>query len=429
MRALRLFRAFVAMLSLGLLASCASFESTRAEKPKPCPPVSKLDSGYRELCQDVSVDKTNPKFAIGYVEFTDQGWLHRRAQLKASLDLLAEKPDQPLQIVLFIHGWKHSADKEDQNVKAFREKILPEFVAKNDGDTRTVGIYVGWRGRSIGIPGIVQNLSFYDRKSTAEYVARGSVRELLAHLRVMREENSGPGKRKVTITLIGHSFGGLILFNAMADSHLDNIVTSARQQPNNAKTPDRSATGVADLVVLVNAAFEATRYEPLFQAARYGLNGNALSADYAANQRPLLLQITSIADLATKNAFPIGRFINTVLEHEAITDQDPDGTPHEDRLEKKTNTNTVGHVDRYLTHHLTAAPAVVKDGKTEPLRINCAKRLTTEGIDLPKNFPLWSMKTDGNVMNGHNDIFKAELWELVVKIRDDKLSGGAKSVC
>jgi hypothetical protein len=160
----------------------------------------------------------------------------------------------------------------------------------------------------------------------------------------------------------------------MADSLLDNIVASARQQPNNAKTPDRPATRVADLVVLVNAAFEVTRYEPLFNAAYYGLNGNALSADYATNKRPLLLRITFIANLATKNAFPIGRFINTVLEHEAITDQDPPGTPHEDRLEKKTNTNAVGRVDRYLALYLTAAPAVVKDG---------------------------------NVMNGHNDIFRA----------------------
>jgi pimeloyl-ACP methyl ester carboxylesterase len=335
MRGLKTLLALVAIVWIALLASCASFEATRAEKPKPCPPVSPLESGFREPCQDVSVDKTNPKFAIGYVEFTDQGWLHRRDQLKASLDLLAEDPEQPLQIVLFIHGWKHSADKDDNNVKVFKEKILPEFVSQADGKTRTVGIYVGWRGRSIGIPGIAQNLSFYDRKSTAEYVARGSVRELLAHLRVIREESTGPGKRKVTITMIGHSFGGLILFNAMADSLLDSIVTSSRQQAYNTKTSGRSASGVADLVVLVNAAFEATRYEPLFQAARYGLNGNNLSMDYANSQQPLLVQITSIADLATKNAFPIGRFINTVLEHEALTDQDSPGILYEDRLEKK----------------------------------------------------------------------------------------------
>jgi hypothetical protein len=59
------------------------------------------------------------------LEFTGQGWLNRRAQLKASLDLLAEKPDQPLQIVLFIHGWKHSADKENANDLSFYDGCLP----------------------------------------------------------------------------------------------------------------------------------------------------------------------------------------------------------------------------------------------------------------------------------------------------------------
>ena len=83
-----------------------------------------------------------------------------------------------------------------------------------------VGIYVGWAGESINASGI-KYTTVEDRKLTAQKVAQGSVRELLARLNHVRgrygqaektDTHRGTGMRMVSI---GHSFGGLILFESL----------------------------------------------------------------------------------------------------------------------------------------------------------------------------------------------------------------------
>src|SRR5262249_23496917 len=145
-------------------------------------------------------------------------------------------------------------------------------------------------------------------------------------------------------------FGGLILYNAISESLLDSLVTAN----NGARASARLVKPLIDLVILLNPAFEASRFEPLFQVAKEHLSRNGSSWRYEEGQLPIFIAITSEADGATKTAFPIGRTVNSVFQHEGWTDQDDQTqTDYAERLEKLANRHTIGHMERYRTHRLT----------------------------------------------------------------------------
>ena len=345
-------------------------------------------------CSQAMIEnRKDKKFSVAYVELTDQGLFHRRDQLDQALQLVRDEPATPTHVVLFVHGWKHSARFDDPNVADFNSRIMPVLAAASPG--RTVGIYVGWRGSPLEV---FKSVTFYDRKSSADHVARGSLREVLANLRVLRQQGHG----KLRVTLIGHSFGGLILFNATSGSLMDSLI-AARYAPD----ATAGAAPVYDLAILLNPAFEASRFEPLFQAAKAGIDGTP-GWRWPAQQRPLFVSITSEADQATRIAFPLGRQVNTLLQHEGRTDQDPPDGPYADRVEKQANTHTIGHYDRYRTHRLErAGPGAEAIGcRVVPNRL----------VGSANHFPLWTMFASGDVMDGHNDIYRTALWNFIVDL-------------
>jgi hypothetical protein len=260
-------------------------------------------------------------------------------------------------------------------------------------------------------PGI-ERLSFYDRKFTAERVARGSIRELIGRLRWQHLSSN----RHVHLTLIGHSFGGLIVYNAIAESLLDSLFAAGA---NGTPRP------VVDLAITLNPSFEASRFEPLFQVARR-LPPSAM----AGNGVPIFVSITSEADSATRSVFPIGRLLNSFFDRESWTDEDecPGGRTREGdcpggdgdkMLERITNTSTIGHIDRYLTHRLDA------DGPGTPIR--CSREPQGPMAHPGVNFPLWTMRSTVRVMDGHHDIYRPSLWQLVVALADGKVPPGCES--
>ena len=85
-----------------------------------------------------------------------------------------------------------------------------------------VGIYVGWRGLSVDAGEAAEDLTFWSRMATAHRVAEGSVREVLARAKALRDaidETSWPhhqDPRSTRLVTIGHSFGGLIVYTALS---------------------------------------------------------------------------------------------------------------------------------------------------------------------------------------------------------------------
>ena len=403
----------VVLLSL-LVVSCATFDPYRSDSAGVCDLVDRAAENASAECKQASVERLRG-FDIGYVEFSDQGWLHSRAQLTRALSLLREPDPRDLQVIVFVHGWKHSARFDDEDVSAFRATVMPTFVRRHP-QARTVGIYVGWRGAALSLPSAIQNISFYDRKSTADHVARGSVRELFSHLRAIRYNHGGNAGRRVSVVLIGHSFGGLILYNAIAESLLDSLVAANNGNPAAA----RQAQPVVDLAILLNPAFEASRFEPLFQAAKDRLARSGSSWAYAAQQRPLLVSITSEADSATRTAFTFGRAVNSIFQHEGWTDQDDRASAdYGQRLEKLANTHTPGHMERYRTHRIALAARGESAGDIDAARQPIACTVLPNSILAEENrFPLWNMFAAADAIDSHHDIYRASLWEFIATMSD-----------
>ncbi len=213
---------------------------------------------------------------------------------------------------------------------------------------------------------ICRLLSFWTRKDAAHRVAEGSLRSLIGELRAFRDlsnraadrDGSNP-RRETRMLTIGHSFGGLIVYSALAQYWTDRAAASLIQSRYFANKTTGQASGTddlreipsyGDLVVVVNPAYEAMRYEPVRQLLDHQQTGK-LPARFAPRQGPVLVQITSVGDTAfqgdwaTGVAFPIGRALNTFTQP---TRADPvTGDDERQQIER-----AVGHYQPYWTHDL-----------------------------------------------------------------------------
>ncbi len=245
-----------------------------------------------------SSDPAHPVY-LGFVEFDDQGALHH-PELKDELmaRIRALRRAHPLLIVVFAHGWKHNASASDANVVEIAG-ILQRIA---DGDQRVcagqpcaarrvVGIYLGWRGLSTSAEPL-KALSFWTRKSRAHRVGTDGATEVLADLKKISAGNAHD-----RLILAGHSFGGALIYTAIQQQLMRDTAF-----PKN----DIVAREVADLIVLVNPAFEAARFRALHRRVR--------GMEHSDKQRPILAVFTSRNDTATRTAFPIGRSLNTIFQ-------------------------------------------------------------------------------------------------------------------
>ena len=279
-------------------------------------------------------------YYLAFVEFDDHGWFWDRRQMDILLRLLhGEGRDKELLIVLYAHGWRHDASACDNNVICFarlleRLDFIERVVSRLEkrSPRKVVGVYVGWRGLSATVQPF-ELLSFWDRKKTAERVGRGGVTELLVRLNDFRRfKNEHREGDKTHLVITGHSFGGAVLFSALSNNLVERAIPAARDAATGG-IKYSTATSFGDLVVLVNPAFEGNQFEALRAAAT--------SRCYSAEQRPVLLIVTSKADLATRVAFPAGRFFGNLFER-----------TREDDTQMGAISNTVGQYERYITHEV-----------------------------------------------------------------------------
>ena len=278
-------------------------------------------------------------YVLGLVEFDDQGWMWDPKQMDAVLQRFSEEDHtNGLLMVVFVHGWKHNASVEDDNVIMFRT-VLAELAAMerqlSEGRTkprRVAGVYVGWRGLS-NKAWLLRQLTFWDRKNSAQEVGRGGVTELYSRLEDLRNGSRVQHRRDADfrpsqLIIVGHSFGGALTFSALAPL----VVERAVQSDPGTQTAG-AVRGFGDLIVLVNPAFEAARFRPLYRIATE-------RKWYLPDQSINLAIFTSKTDDATKVAFPAGRWFSTLWEKNRDTDQG------------RANRAAVGHYAPFITHDL-----------------------------------------------------------------------------
>ncbi len=318
--------------------------------------LSKKSGDIRYSTPEVSDD-----YVLHFLEFDDQGWAYptvdesgdaRQGNASAQADcaissLVSEAEKGEVLAIVFVHGWKHSAAYDDRDVQRFR-KLLSNQSAHEKG-RKTLGFYVAWNGASIDAP-VLEEFSFWGRKNAAHHVSLGSVRGFFSRIKAVRNhynspahpqgENCGAEWRgesqtcRLRTVMIGHSFGGQILFESAAPFVLETL-SGVRDLPADTRPvslPTRQQ-GIADLIILLNPAFEATRYDAVHRAAKFYNPG--------IYEPPLLVSITSSADNATRIAFPVARTINSIFQHPANSD-----------LQSEAIRKTHGHMDYYRTHVL-----------------------------------------------------------------------------
>ena len=387
--------------------------------------------GSGRHCKAHAVE-VHPTYRLFFVEFDEQGRLRDDRQLETLFSYLERrnKCGAGLSVVTFVHGWRHDSSYADENVTLARDVLkeaaeaeavglgssLPSVAVSSRCNERqwtgaeareVIGIYVGWRGQSLdglGIPALGEFwewLSVWDRKGTAQDVATGSVLELFSRIRAFQARVNRNGEngcdarlasyyqcKRVRLAIVGHSFGGLLVFNAISPSLIESLALSehldasiedncsverptpeggpglrvtkppATPEAAAARTPGSESAIVssfADLVVLLNPAMEGARFDALHQAVlRRANKGNG----FCRNQRPVLVVLTADNDFATNYAFPFMRWFEALLE-----DTHPlggnGGNPaaelaRHQEAEEATR-QAVGHIERFQTHVLRSS--------------------------------------------------------------------------
>jgi hypothetical protein len=403
-RFIRIFGLIVVLISTG----CTSLKQFRTSYiPCVC-----SNADYSN-CKDATIEEhKSDNFSLSFVEFDDQGSLWDRRQLDTVINNISSEGKKPngLLMVAFIHGWKNNARYDNGNVASFRESLrqlarLEAEAAKNAKPPvparKVLGLYVGWRGLSVD-DYVVNQLTFWDRKNTAERVGHGAVTEFLVQL----EDASTKAKeynKNTDFVIVGHSFGGLILYSALSQ-----ILTERMSNPVN------TYQGFADLIVMLNPAIEAARFTPLQQLAA--------AKGYDEGHFPSLAIITSQGDWATKKTFKIGRWFSTFLE------------TYRDDVQQEENITAVGHFQPYITHELIPRAKAKYQGidvwdekfsweetaSQDGYAINFKDAQLVHKDDAqhrsaPQN-PIMVISVDKQIISDHNDIFNETLLSFLADL-------------
>lgn len=378
----RITRLILCVCAGVLLLGCAPAHPYRTTLVAPGSVDCPFDTAAKlERCSNVTPE-TGSGYELHFVEFDDQGWAvslpdgtpaQPGVQSPTQTDHLMKRLDKLLgegrylNIILYVHGWKHDARGDDSDVNRFRQILASARALEKTSDNKTprkvIGIYVGWRGKSWSVPNFLVNLSFWSRKSAALRVSHGAVQELFSRLRtVQKHYNSNADSPdcaapregqlttsgcRVRMLMIGHSFGAWILYSAIsgpliatlnAEKDIDGRLSPGGEGAATDRTESNKEEAnrrPADMIVLINPAFEAVRYQPVHQAA--------INYKSKVVQPPLLVTITSSADSATRLAFPAGRFINSIFERPVTSEEQGEAMKR-----------TLGHINLYQTHELVA---------------------------------------------------------------------------
>ena len=379
-------------------------------------------------------------YDFAYVEFSEHGNLFDRSLFKELLRRIEENQSHgPTAVVVFVHGWHHNAAPDRGNVRDFKA-LLAKIAERGSGpfaSHRVIGVYVGWRGELIDLPGL-RHVTFWDRKSAAEEIARGGVTEVLLRLERLSRCGSSLGPCRAAeeaanrLLIIGHSFGGAIVFSALSEVIAERLINAKHQEdaacadePGDVDGSFNEKRGapcvVADRfahgVVLLNPAIEANQALQLKELIA--------SHQYADAQDILLHIISSEGDQATRIAFPVGQWLRnltwdaTNLRRRYVYAAEPE-KPVEYSEGELTRT-TIGNFAPFRTGRVGAW------GEYYPCwnkarRAYCAPGEERDRIPIGPNEPVQFLLTDAEFIGGHNDVFNCQVESYLLAIANESVS-------
>ena len=486
-----------------LLSGCETLQEYRAQVPPEGAPIpcSAPQAAATEAV-DCQAQSTEPGagYALHVVEFDDEGWPFDSARADNQIDSAIRQIKAQLatttdcvRLYVYVHGWRHNAAFGDSNVASFRG-FLREVASRSARSTgvgtdacddpalalataeqkkmrppgarapanraprvQTVGLYVGWRGASIVNVRPWVYASFWDRKNTADRVSQGSVRELFGRLSALaryapssdkpQPKEGAKTQAQLRTYVIGHSFGASVVFRALSQSLIDSFSEDLDVVDESGLA---SVSRFVDMVVLVNPAIEAARFDPVFRAAqkrastcrtRNAERPEALAlCEQPPYQAPVLAIFQSDGDLATRSAFPVGAALSNVFERTV------------DAVQRESIVNTVGWYERFQTHRLDLATACNPAEASPFVSIDGALRFRPPGWQWcfqtgaatmglhhlgptqatqatpwrepadwrVYNGPLWNVRVSGAIVADHSDTWNALFTGLLLHLFTDE---------
>jgi hypothetical protein len=330
---------FLTLASAMLLGSCASYGPYHANTATaPNNSIRSPEDG---------------RYKMAFIEFGDQGSPLDNYQRKAALEMIHEA-QRPL-LFVYIHGWQNNATSSDVcRFEHFLDRVS-SFADFKERKINVLGVYIAWRGRDLTVPGL-SLLTFWSRKFAGEGIAAASSCVSTMHeLAIAARE---PGKEYHHTVLLGHSFGALVLGNAISHS----IIAASG-----------GSSSPWDMAVAFNSAASSINTRQLMQELDYRYQYDAqrhayvsrsnlgVQASVVSENRPALVFLQAENDTATTTAFPAGTALYNTLSLRFHWQKVPVPGKHGERVsEREFYTHTPGNNKYLVNYH------VVPLGETPP---------------------------------------------------------------
>ncbi|MEM1167437.1 MAG: hypothetical protein AAGI30_14250 [Planctomycetota bacterium] len=356
-----------------------------------CAPHRLYHDEPHEYLQHLDIPHAATTADLAIIEFDDHGTFWDINQLNDTLDLIRqrnEEAERGVLVLVYTHGWKNNADPEqtDGDLTRFRAQLHriaaePGFQQPDNPD-HLIGVYLGWRGATSLIP-LHEQLTFWDRKHTAERLASYAMRETLISL--VRTTKERPASKCI---VSGHSMGGLIVGKTLGPA-LNTLMLAS---------DDQGTQMLVDLVLLQNPALDALSTWELVEFLKRSNTTVELrtpSGESMPAPGPFIVSITSETDSATGVSYPLGQFVgnwNRAFRH--------DHTPPQPS-QRYLATHAEGHVDYLVSHR-----ARVENGEVVLEPVPGAYNDT----------PFWIIQVTPDISKDHGDIRNPRFGELVRKI-------------
>lgn len=327
--------------------------------------------------------------AVRVVRYTDGGEYVDRCEVTDAYQALLNPGSQI--VVVYVHGWKHNAEGNDRDLRAFErlvgalDRAETARVARGQrrAARRVVGIYVAWDAKRLDY-WAVRNLTFWSRMGAADQLTRSaSITKLIGALESIRRQRADPDD---IVILAGHSFGARVLYSATSQVLLHRV---QQAHPGRVRESGEYARveGVADLVLLVNPAFESILFSAFHTIRRD-------EERFSSAQLPLLMAVSSEGDRATRYAFPVGKWLSGKWSPKFRT--------------------TLGNLREYQTHALRVARAPADSAAAAGREgaswfdSYCERGVCLErhaGASIHPHNPFIVARAEKAIIGSHNDIW------------------------
>lgn len=273
---------------------------------------------WRCFQQKVYTGRDGLSYDLNFLEFRKDGTLRSQEQFDTIKGQIALGTHL---VVIYIHGWRHDAEKNDSDVLKFRMMLTysAQFLKQRQAagsyeDMKVTGIYVGWPGQSRldcswKICNILVAPSLFTRKPRSDRLGIPVVKKLKEIEEILMQRADGSSNRML---VTGHSLGGNMLIRGINDLGYSETAIKTHQHGN------QLPPILGDLTVLFNPASEAENWIQIQRAVRDKMNladpnerfGFTVEkailnhSRFPFSQKPVLMSLTSACDwpdFVTKN--------------------------------------------------------------------------------------------------------------------------------